>query len=115
MLQFSAREGRFLMSVSKLTASNFEQEVAACPQPVVVDFWAAWCGPCQMLGPVVEEAAEEVSGIKVMKCNVDEEMSLAVRYGIDSIPALLKFENGKVAARSVGYRPKEEIKSFMQS
>ncbi|MCI2048059.1 MAG: thioredoxin [Faecalibacterium sp.] len=101
------------MAVTKLTSANFEQEVANSTQPVVVDFWASWCGPCQMLSPVLEEVAETVSGVKVMKCNVDEEMPLAAKFGIDSIPALLKFENGTVKARSIGFVPKEQVKAFL--
>ena len=82
--------------------------------PVIVDFYATWCGPCQMLGPIVEQLGTELSGIKVMKCNVDEEGELAAKFGIESIPALLKFKNGQVAAKSIGFKPKEAIKAFME-
>jgi thioredoxin 1 len=102
------------MAVGKLTAANFDTEILKSTQPVVVDFWATWCGPCQMLGPIVEQLGTELSGIKVMKCNVDEEGELAAKFGIESIPALLKFKNGQVAAKSIGFKPKEAIKAFME-
>lgn len=102
------------MAAEKLTVANFDAEVLKSAQPVVVDFWATWCGPCRMLSPIVEQLADELSGVKVMKCNVDEESELAAKFGIDSIPALLKFENGKVKASSIGFKPKEAIKAFME-
>lgn len=102
------------MAVKILTAANFEAEVTQSAQPVIVDFWAVWCGPCQMLSPVVDALSEEVAGVKVMKCNVDENMDLASRFGIDAIPALFKFKGGKVAGTLVGYRGKEEVRAFMQ-
>ena len=103
------------MATEKLTSKNFEQEVAHATQPVVVDFWASWCGPCQLLGPILEEVAETVPDIKVMKCNVDEEMPLALQFGIDSIPALLKFENGQEKARSIGLISKEKVEAFLRT
>lgn len=102
------------MAATKLTAANFDAEVGASSETVIVDFWATWCGPCRMLSPIVDELAEELTGVKVMKCNVDEEMDLAARYQIDSIPALLKFQGGQVTGRSIGFRPKEAIRAFMQ-
>ena len=102
------------MAAGKLTTANFDTEVLQSKQPVVVDFWATWCGPCQMLGPIVEQLADELPGIKVLKCNVDEETALAVKFGIESIPALVKFENGQVKSCSVGFRPKDAIKAFME-
>ncbi len=101
------------MAVLNLTSANFAQEVQNSTVPVVVDFWASWCGPCQMLGPIVDALSEEVSGVKVMKCNVDEEMALAMKFGINSIPAVLKFKGGEVVDTSVGVVPKEQLKSFM--
>ena len=75
----------------------------------MVDFWASWCGPCMMLSPIVDEIAEEKTGLTVGKVNVDDDQFLAIRYGIDSIPALLLFKDGKLAGRSIGLRSKEEI------
>lgn len=103
------------MAVKELKTKEFEQEVAKCAQTVVVDFWASWCGPCRMLSPIVDELAEELPDVKVMKCNTDEEMELAMKFGIDAIPALLKFKNGQLAGRSVGYKSKEELRAFMQA
>ena len=84
------------MAVVTVTADNFEQEVLRSEKTVLVDFWAAWCGPCKMLSPVVEQVAEERPDVKVCKINVDDEQELAVRYGIMSIPALLVFRNGEL-------------------
>ncbi len=86
------------------TSDNFETEVLKSNVPVMVDFWAPWCGPCQMMGPIVEELADEYAGrnIKIGKCNVDENSDLAEKYGILSIPAFLIFKNGEVADQMVG-------------
>ena len=93
-----------------ITKHNFEDEVINSSLPVLVDFWATWCGPCQMLAPVIEEIAEEYSGkIKVGKINVDEEQELAVKYGVMSIPTVMLFKNGAVESTSVGYVPKEKL------
>ncbi len=93
----------------ELTAENFENEVLRSDKPVLVDFWAAWCGPCRMLSPVVDEVAEENPGIKVGKVNVDEQGQLAMQFGIMSIPTLMLFRNGKNVDTSVGVVPKAEI------
>lgn len=98
------------MSVLTLNKDNFNAEVLEKSGTVLVDFWASWCGPCMMLSPIVDELAEEVAGVTVGKVNVDENQELAIRYGIDSIPALLLFRDGKLAGRSVGLRSKEELK-----
>lgn len=98
------------MSVLTLNKDNFSAEVLENKGTVLVDFWAGWCGPCMMLSPIVDELAEEVEGVTVGKVNVDENQELAIRYGIDSIPALLLFREGKLAGRSVGLRSKEELK-----
>ena len=90
-----------------LTSDNFESEVIASEIPVLVDFWAPWCGPCKMLGPVISQIAEENEGkIKVGKVNVDDEEELAMQYGIQSIPTVLLFKNGEVVEQSLGFKPK---------
>lgn len=98
------------MAEIKLTAENFENEVLKADKPVLVDFWAEWCGPCKMLAPVITEIAEEYEGkVKVCKLNIDEEMPLAVQYGIASIPTVLLFENGEIVKKSIGFAPKENL------
>ena len=101
------------MSVIKITEQNFEAEVLKSDVPVLVDFWAVWCGPCQMQGPIVDELAEEVSGIKFGKLNVDENMSLAQQYRVARIPTLLVFKDGKIAASAVGLQAKSGLKKLL--
>ncbi|CAH0535231.1 Thioredoxin [Oscillospiraceae bacterium] len=103
------------MAELTLTGKNFEQEVLLAKEPVLVDFWATWCGPCRMLAPVIEEIANEYAGkVKVGKVNVDDERELALEYGVSSIPTVMVFQNGEVKETSVGYRPKEEIEQLLK-
>ena len=97
------------MSVVHITKANFEELVTNNSKPVLLDFWATWCGPCRMVAPIVEEIAGEREDILVGKINVDEEMELAVQFGIISIPTLVVMKNGEVANKAVGYMPKAEI------
>lgn len=101
------------MAVITITKENFEAEVLKSAQPVLLDFWAAWCGPCRMLSPIVDEVAEERGDIKVGKVNVDEQPELAGQFDVMSIPTLLVFENGKLVNRAVGARPKSGVLSLL--
>lgn len=103
------------MAEIKLTDQNFEQEVLHADMPVLVDFWASWCGPCRMLAPVIADIAEEYAGkVKVGKVNVDEQPNLANRYGIASIPTVMLFKNGEVVNTSLGYRPKNDLETMLK-
>lgn len=94
----------------EITKENFEEVVLENQLPVLVDFWATWCGPCKMIGPIVEEIAEELEGkVAVGKINVDKQPELANRYGVMSIPTLLVFKNGEITNKKIGYMPKEKI------
>ena len=97
------------MEIVKITAQNFESEVKNSEKPVLLDFFANWCGPCKMLAPILEEIASETDEFKIGKINVDEEGELARAFGITSIPTLVVMEGGKEVRRSLGYRPKEDI------
>ncbi len=102
------------MAVITLTEQNFAQEVLQSDKPVLVDFWASWCGPCRMVSPIVDEIAEELDGkVKVGKVNVDEQRELAGEYGIMSIPTLMVVKNGEIVNTSVGVRPKNAILSML--
>jgi len=102
------------MSAIHLTKSNFQKEVMQSDKPVLIDFWASWCGPCRMLGPVIEEISNEVTGAKVGKVNVDEEGELAQQFGVMSIPTVIVMKNGKEVKRSVGVRPKEQLVALLK-
>lgn len=98
-----------------ITTENFETEVLKSDLPVLVDFWATWCGPCRMIAPVIEEIAKDYQGkMKVGKVNVDEEGDLAVKYGISSIPTLLLFRGGEVVKKTLGYMPKDAVVKFIE-
>ena len=100
--------------ITNITKDNFEAEVLHSEKPVLVDFWASWCGPCKMIAPEVEQVAMERDDIKVCKVNVDEEGELSIRYGVMSIPTLLIFQNGEVVTTAIGYRKKDEILDLLK-
>ena len=101
------------MSVQTITKENFEAQVLQSDKPVLVDFWAPWCGPCRMVGPILEEIAAERPDIKVGKVNVDEEPELAGRFGVMSIPTLVVMKDGKIVNQAVGSRPKSQILALL--
>jgi thioredoxin 1 len=97
------------MAVKHLTVENFEDEVLKQEQPVLVDFWAPWCGPCKMLSPIVDELAEELTQVKICKVNIDEQIELAEKYRVMTIPTLLVFNEGNLTNTSIGVKPKSDI------
>ena len=101
------------MAVMTVTKENFQEEVMQAGCPVLLDFWATWCGPCRMVGPVVEEISRERSDIKVCKVNVDEQPDLAAQFGVMSIPTLLVFKGGKLVNQAVGARPKSGVLALL--
>ncbi len=103
------------MNLTTLTEKNFEEEVLKSEKPVLIDFWASWCGPCRMLSPLVDELAEEHNEFKFCKVNVDEEETLAKNFGIMSIPTLIVFKNGEQKAKNVGAVPKDAILELIKN
>ena len=97
------------MAVVKLTAENFEQEVLKSEKPVLVDFYADWSGPCKMMAPIIEQISDEEADIKVGKINIDENIEIAQKYKVMSIPMFIAFKNGEAAAKTLGAQPKEEV------
>src|SRR2546421_4686991 len=103
------------MAVDKVSDANFEAEVLKATSPVVVDFWAEWCGPCRMIAPALEEIASGTLGgkVKIVKLNVDENPQTAAKYGIQSIPTLMIFKDGQMASRQIGAAPKQKLEQWI--
>ena len=103
------------MSEVVITAENFQAQVLQSEKPVLIDFWATWCGPCMMLGPIVAEIAREHPELKVCKVNVDEQPALASAFGVSSIPMIAVNKDGKLTAKTVGYQPKEQLLALLET
>ncbi|WP_193174292.1 thioredoxin [Oricola nitratireducens] len=104
------------MATVKIDGSNFQSDVLGSSEPVVVDFWAEWCGPCKMIAPALEEISTEMEGkVKIAKVNVDENQDLAVQFGVRSIPMLLMFKNGEIADQMIGAAPKARLMDWIKS
>jgi len=115
-IEIRKQKGATTMAELNITALNFETEVLQSDKPVLLDFYANWCGPCKMLAPVLREIAEEnADTLRVGKINVDEQMELAMRFQVDSIPMLVLFKDGKAVAKTVGYRSKAELTKLVRS
>lgn len=102
------------MSAINISKNNFHSEVLQSDRPVLLDFWAPWCGPCRMVGPILDEIAREQAGIKVGKVNVDEQPELARQFGVMSIPTIVAVKDGRIANQAVGARPKNQILALLQ-
>ena len=102
------------MSIVKLTTENFEQEVLQSDRTVLVDFYADWCGPCKMMSPVIDEIAAERADVKVGKLNIDEEMEVAQKYGVMSIPTFIVFKNGEAVQKEMGAKPKAAVLEMLK-
>ena len=102
------------MSIIHITAENYEVQVEKAAGKILLDFWAPWCGPCRMIAPILEQIAEEDESVTIGKVNVDEEVALAAKFGIVSIPTLVVMENGKPVNTAVGYRPKSDILALLK-
>ena len=102
------------MATTPVTDASFESDVLNAAEPVVVDFWAEWCGPCKMIGPALEEISDELAGrVKIVKLNVDENQNTAIRYGVRSIPTLIMFKNGEPADMKIGAVPKSDLQKWV--
>lgn len=116
ILKLENKERMITMSVMNLNESNFNSAVMGTDKPVLIDFWASWCGPCRMQSPIVEELADELEGsVVVAKVNVDEEPGLAAQFGVMSIPTLVFMKDGRVVERRVGVTPKAALQAMLQS
>lgn len=113
-IQCSQRKGDIDMAVLKVTKENFENEVMNSDVPVLIDFWASWCGPCKMIAPIIDEVEKEAEGAKICKINVDEEPGLVSRFNIMSVPTLVLMKNGEVIDKVVGLQSKEEILGLLR-
>ncbi|MEE0515210.1 MAG: thioredoxin [Emergencia sp.] len=103
------------MSVMHINQNNFQEEVMSSEKPVLLDFWAGWCGPCRMVSPIVDEIAEERSDVKVCKVNIDEQGELAAAFGVMSIPTLIVMKDGKIVNQAAGARPKGQILAMLDA
>ncbi|MCK9994237.1 MAG: thioredoxin 1 [Alphaproteobacteria bacterium] len=103
------------MSTTTVTDANFEKDVINAPGPVLVDFWAEWCGPCKQIAPALEELSNEIPGLTVAKLNVDDNPGMAAKYGVRGIPTMMIFQHGQVAATKVGAIPKGKIEEWIKS